>query len=41
MIFPNHGTIHNADALTVMSEMDDDSVDMVFTDPPYKRGVEF
>lgn len=36
MIFPNYGTLHNADALTVMSQMADDSVDMVFTDPPYK-----
>lgn len=35
MIFPQ-GTLHNADALTVMSQMADDSVDMVFTDPPYK-----
>jgi len=35
MIFPN-GEIINGDALQVMAEMADDSVDMVFTDPPYK-----
>lgn len=31
--------IHRADALTFMWAMDDESVDVVFTDPPYSSGA--
>lgn len=36
-----HVTIYNADCLDVLSNMDDDSVGAIITDPPYNIGVRY
>ena len=31
-----HGRLVNADAMEIMGQLADDSVDMIFADPPYR-----
>ena len=35
------GTLYNCDCIDFMQEMDDNSIDLVLTDPPYGVGVEY